>query len=177
MAEERRGENPWIQAPRFPLRLLLVEDSLADAELCLHKLTKSQFEVSCDIVQTKEEFLDRLATTTYDVILSDYRLGPWTGMDALELLREGAHDVPFILVTAALGDQAAIECIEKGAADYVLKEQLDRLPSAISKALDAKARRDDQRLADRSLRESEAKFRALAEAIPTAVFIEQGTQC
>jgi PAS domain S-box-containing protein len=170
-------DNRQSLAPRFPLNLLLVEDNPADAELCLHLLYKSQFEVRCDVVKTAEEFIDRLRATTYDIILSDYALGDWTGMDAFDLLRRGGSDIPFILVTAALGEQKAIECVGLGVTDYVMKDRLDRLPAAISKALEEKGLRDERRRTEQSLRESEAKFRALAEAIPTAVFIEQGTQC
>jgi len=175
MIDER--ENPKSLAPRFPLSVLLVEDNPADAELCLHALDKSQFEIRCDIVKTADDFVDRLRDATYDVILSDYNLGDWTGMDALDLLHKEGCDVPLVLVTAALGDQAAIECVERGVADYVLKDRLDRLPAVISKTLEEKGRRYEQQCADRSLKESEAKFRELAEAIPTAVFIEQGTLC
>jgi PAS domain S-box-containing protein len=175
MADER--ENAKSLAPRFPLSVLLVEDDPADAELCLHTLRKSQLEIQCDVVSTADQFVDALKETTYDVILSDYNLGHWTGMDALDVLRKGGYDIPFVLVTAALGDQTAVECIERGVADYVLKDRLDRLPAAISKALEEKGRRYERQLADRLLKESETSFRALAETIPTAVFIEQGTQC
>jgi len=172
-----KRESPNSSAPRFPLSVLLVEDNPADAELCLRALDKSQFEIRCDLVKTADEFIDRLRDATYDVILSDYNLGNWTGMDALDLLRKEECDVPLILVTAALGDETAIECVERGVADYVLKDRLDRLPAVISKVLEEKGRRYERRCADRSLQENEAKFRALAEAIPTAVFIEQGTLC
>jgi PAS domain S-box-containing protein len=170
-------ESSESLAPRFPLSVLLVEDSPADAELCLHALDKSQFEIRCDVVDTPEEFVSKLRKTTYDVILSDYNLGRWTGMDALDLLRKEGRDIPLVLVTAALGDQTALECVERGAADYVLKDRLDHLPAVISKVLEEKARRCERQCADRSLKESEARFRALAEEIPTAVFVEQGTQC
>ncbi|MGC2330926.1 MAG: PAS domain S-box protein [Candidatus Acidiferrales bacterium] len=173
----RERESSTSLAPGFPLSVLLVEDNPADAELCLHTLDKSQFEIQCDVVTTADEFVRKLKQTTYDVILSDYNLGHWTGMDALELLRRVGYDIPLILVTAALGDQTAVECVERGVADYVLKGRLDRLPAVISKVLEEKGRRCERQSADRSLKENEAKFRALAEAIPTAVFIEQGTQC
>lgn len=170
-------ENAHSLAPRFPLSVLLVEDNPADAELCLLALEKSQFDVQCDLVQTPAEFVRKLKATAYDVILSDYNLGDWTGLDALELLQNEGRDIPFILVTAALGDQGAIECLDRGVTDYLLKDRLDRLPAVVSKALEEKGRRYERECADRWLKENEAKFRALAEAIPTAVFIEQGTRC
>jgi PAS domain S-box-containing protein len=172
-----RNENPQSLAPQFPLNVLLIEDNPADAELCRHALEKSQFEIQCDVVQKPSEFVQKLRDTVYDVILSDYNLGDWNGLEALDLMQKEGRDIPFILVTAALGDQTAVECVERGATDYVLKDRLDRLPAVISKALEAKGRRYERQCADRWLKENEAKFRALAEAIPTAVFIEQGTRC
>jgi PAS domain S-box-containing protein len=169
--------DPQGLAPRFPLSVLLVEDNPADAELCICMLERSRFDLQCDVVKTAEEFIDRLSTRTYDVILSDYNLGHWTGMDALELLHKDGADIPFILVTGALGDETAVECVGRGVTDYVLKDRLERLPTAISRALEERGQREERRQAERSLKESEAKFRALAEGIPTAVFIEQGTQC
>ena len=170
-------ENARILAPQFPLNVLLIEDNPADAELCLHALEKTQYEIQCDVVQTASEFVQKLKETVYDIILSDYNLGDWNGLDALELLQKEGRDIPFVLVTGALGDEAAIECLERGVSDYVLKDRLDRLPAAISKVLEDRGRRYERECADRWLKENEAKFRALAEAIPTGVFIEQGTRC
>jgi PAS domain S-box-containing protein len=164
-------------APRFPLSLLLVEDNPADAELCLEFLDRAQFDIRSDVVTTAKEFVDRTSTTDYDIIVADYNLGCWTGMDALDLLNQQGRDIPFILLTAALGDQTAVECMQRGIADYVLKNRMDLLPVAIYRALEQKALRNERRQSARSLEESDAKFRALAEAIPTAVFVEQGTRC
>ena len=164
-------------APRFPLSVFLVEDNAADAELCVELLLKAQFGVQFDVADTAKEFVELLRTKNYDVILADYHLEYWTGMDALDLLHKEGRDIPFILVTGALGDQRAVECIERGISDYVLKDRMERLPSAIHRALEQKALRSERQQAERSLEESEAKFRALADAIPTAVFVEQGTRC
>jgi PAS domain S-box-containing protein len=159
------------------LRVLLVEDNPNDAQLCLRVLRKSIPDVRCEVVSTPDEFVEHLRSATFDVILADYALGNWTGMDALTFLHKENGDVPFILVTGALGDQTAVECMKSGMADYILKDRLDRLPVAISRALQDKARRDMLQRAKQSLEDSEAKFRALAEATPAATFIEQGTRC
>ena len=164
-------------APKLPLAVLLVEDNHDDAELCLRVLRRSEFDLQVDLVSTVAEFESCLRATSYDVVLADYNLGSWTGMDALELLRQGGYDTPLILVTGALGDQKAVECVKNGAADFVLKDRMERLPITISKAVDERASRLERQQAQRRVEESEAKFRALADAIPTAVFIEQGTQC
>ncbi len=154
-----------------------LEDNPDDAALCQRVLRRSQFELQFDVVSTRDKFIERLQATTYDVILADYNLGSWTGMEALELLRQRECDIPFILVTGALGDQRTVECIKNGATDFILKDRMERLPIAISRALDERASRLERQQAQRSVEENEAKFRALAEAIATAVFIEQGTRC
>jgi PAS domain S-box-containing protein len=164
-------------APRFPLSVLFVEDNPDDVEISLRVLTRAQLEVRYDVVSTRQEFLSKIRTSYYDVILADYNLGPWTGLEAFELMLQERHDVPFILVTGALGDQKAIECVKRGVTDYILKDQLDRLPVAISRAQEERFLRNEHLRSQAALEESEAKFRALADAIPMATFIEQSTHC
>jgi PAS domain S-box-containing protein len=172
-----RAEEPTILAPKLPLSILLLEDNPDDAELCLRILRKAQLDLSFDVAKTREEFASRLKATGYDIVLADYNLGPWTGMDALHFLREKGYRSPVILVTGALGEQRAVECIKDGIADYILKDRLERLPIAILRAVEEEGLRAERERVERALRESEAKFRTLAEAIPAAIFIEEGTRC
>src|SRR5882762_5610354 len=146
-------------AKNHPWNVLLVEDSADDAELCLRALRKAQSEVRCDVVKTPEEFSDRLHANTYDIVLADYALGMWTGVDALNIMRNKGQEIPFILVTGAIGEQEAVECIKRGMADYILKDRLERLPVAILRALEQKGLRDERQRAEQSLRESEEQFR------------------
>ena len=159
------------------LRILLVEDNADDAELCTLHLKKANKDIHIDVVSTPDTFASRLHEDAYDVVLSDYALGSWTGLDVLNQLRSERHDIPFILVTGALGEERAVECMRNGVSDYVLKGRLERLPVAIRKALDEKRLRREREHAELSLQESEAKFRALAESLPAATFIQQGTHC
>jgi two-component system cell cycle sensor histidine kinase/response regulator CckA len=140
-------------------------------------LKNAQLEICFDVVKTPEEFVTRLRTAAYDIILADYALGQWTGVDALNLLREEGQDIPFILVTGALGEEKAVECIKIGMADYILKDRLTRLPVAILRALEEKASREERQRAEGLLQDSEVKFRTLAEALPSATFVEQDTCC
>jgi PAS domain S-box-containing protein len=175
MASERE-RRPTL-APKFPLRALIIEDNAVDAELCIEFLSVAQFEVTVDVTHTPKEFVQYLQTGSYDVILADYNLGSWTGMDAFDLLREEGCDIPFILLTAALGDATAVECMKRGIADYVLKDRLERLPVSIYRALEQKATSNERRRSERTVDETEAKFRALADMSNEAVFIEQGGRC
>lgn len=118
------------------LRVLLVKDNPLDAELVLAELRHGGFEVECDLVQTDEEFLERVRAGAYEVVLADYSLPQWSGMEALRMLRREGLDVPLILVSGSLGEVTAVECIKQGATDYVLKDALARLPVSVRRALE-----------------------------------------
>jgi signal transduction histidine kinase len=130
---------------------LLVEDNLADSELVLRELRRGGFEVTCDVVQTADQFRQKLQTTTPDVVLADYNLGSWRGMEALDILRSAGLDIPLILVSGAVGDVTAVECIKQGATDYVLKDSLTRLPASVRRALQERKEREDRRHAEADL--------------------------
>jgi len=133
------------------LSVLLVEDSASDVELTLNELRRGGFEVSVDVVQTAEDFASCLRSGSYDVVLTDYNLPQWTGIEALELLRQEGQDIPLILVSGALPDVTAVNCIKEGAGDYILKDRLARLPAAVRSALQKKKLRDDREHAQRDL--------------------------
>ncbi len=133
------------------LQVLLVEDSASDAELVLRALKKNGFEVSSAVAQTAEEFLAMVKKNPPDVVLADYNLGQWRGLEAVDLLCREGLDIPVIMVTGALGDTLAVECIRQGATDYVLKDSLPRLPEAVRRALREKKERDMRRQAERNL--------------------------
>jgi signal transduction histidine kinase len=136
------------------LRVLLVEDEPADAELTLRALRQGGFEASADIAQTAEEFTALVRKNCYDVILADYKLPNWNGMESVGLLRRGGLDVPVILVTGALGELTAVECIKQGAADYVLKDHLARLPDSVRRAVREKELRQDHKQGQEELARS-----------------------
>lgn len=136
---------------RHKLEALILEDSVADAELLGHELLRSGFDASVCVVQTADQFHSSLKQTLPDIILADYNLGEWRGMDALEILREHCLDIPLILVSGALGDETAVECIKQGATDYVLKDKLGRLPTAIHRALLEKRLRLERKEAETNL--------------------------
>jgi PAS domain S-box-containing protein len=172
------AESTVSLAPKFPLSVLLVENNPVDAQTYLDFLTGAQFDLTADVAHTPEEFVEKLQMSNYDIILADYHMGSaWTGMDALDLLQEEGRDIPFILLTAPMGDQIAVDYMKSGLADYILKDRLDRLPVAIYRALEQRAARKEQLRAEHALEQTETKFRALADLMPSAVFLQQGTQC
>jgi DNA-binding response OmpR family regulator len=136
------------------LRVLLVEDEPADVELVLRALTQAGFEARSDVAKTAAEFNDLVRKNSYDLILADYKLPDWNGMESVEILRGEGLDIPVILVSGALGELTAVECIKQGAADYVLKDHLARLPDAVRRAMREKKLREDHQQAQRELARS-----------------------
>jgi CheY-like chemotaxis protein len=116
-----------------PLHVMLIENSTADAELNLHELAHAGFQCRPRIISTRAEFLEQLGRFPFDIVLADYRLPGWTGMDAFTAMRQAGRDVPFILVTGILGEEIAVECIKQGVTDYVLKDHLPRLPLVVAR--------------------------------------------
>ena len=176
MSDESKIHSTSL-APQFPVNVLIVDDNPDDAELCVRALRKEQFDVTYKVISKSAEFVEQLGAENFDVILCDYNLGPWNGVEALQILQRMDCEIPFILVTGALGEAKAVECFKHGLTDYVLKDRLERLPVAVFRALEESATRHEGRQAERQLRVSESMLRALSNAIPTAVFIEQRTQC
>jgi len=147
-----------------PIRVLIADDSQADVELALLGLERAGIRAVADIVETAEEFRARLESGTYDVVLSDYRMPGWTGLDALRLIKEAGLDTPLILITGTLGDENAVDCVKLGVADYVLKQNLTRLPLAVQRAMKDARDGAERRATVERLRESEERHRTLTEA-------------
>jgi DNA-binding NtrC family response regulator len=157
----RRGfETAFVTG--HPLRVLMVEDCPADAELCLHALRRHGYNVRADIVSRPDDFTQRLSKAVYDVVLSDFQLPDWSGMDALEQLKRLEQDIPFILVTGALDDVTPAKMIDKGADDYVLKGQLSRLPLTVRRVLREKRLLEERK---RAAEERERLIRKLQETL------------
>jgi signal transduction histidine kinase len=118
------------------LRVLLIEDSPSDAEIEIAELRRAGFDVAADVVDSREQVRDRLGKNPYDIILADYSLPNFRGMDGLDIVRESGLTTPLILVTGALNSETAVECVKQGAMDYVLKDHLARLPISVRRALE-----------------------------------------
>ena len=151
-------------APAQPrtIRVLILEDVPVDAELMLHELRRAGFAPEWVRVDTETDYLARL-DESLDVILADYRLPQFDALGALYHLKEAGLDIPFIIVSGAISEEAAVASMKEGAADYLLKDRMARLGQAVARAIEEKERRAEKERAERALRESEEKFRLLVD--------------
>ena len=154
---------------REPLRVLQVEDSESDAALIVRALEKARFQVEWERVEDAAGMRAALAERAWDVIIADYHLPQFDAPAALAILRDSGLDIPFIVVSAIMGEDTAVEMMKAGAHDYLLKDKLARLAPAVERELrDAESRRERRR-AEEALAASEARFRALLESAPQGV--------
>lgn len=147
------------------LRILVVEDDPLDAELVAHAIRAGGREFEWRRVDTPDHFKGELAEFNPDVIVSDYRMPRFSGADALRLAKAAAPETPFLIVTGSINEETAVECMKAGAADYVLKERLARLPLAIDAALQAQQQRRAHRLAEELTHIQAAALSAAANGI------------
>lgn len=144
--------------------MLMLEDTLTDAELAEHELHKAGIDFTSLRVDTRDAFIRALEDFRPDIILSDFRLPDFDGIAALEIVRRDYPGVPVIMVTGAFSDVDAVELLAAGAKDYILKDRLARLAPAVRRALAAEQLAAARRAAEQALRESEEKFRSLVES-------------
>ena len=153
-----------------PLRLLLVEDSRADAELLVSVLKRTGYSVSYEWVESQDAFCQQIGKP-YDAILCDHNLLNWTGMDALAIARNSFHSIPFIVVTGTIGEEAVAEYLKQGAADYVLKCRLERLPLVLSRALTEKAKADENAQLHEAVLCAKQEWELTFDAVTDAVMV------
>jgi PAS domain S-box-containing protein len=145
-----------------PIRVLLVEDNPGDAELVALQLLRAGFVPECHRVETASEYLRHLDEGP-DIILADARLPQFDGLIALDLLRERALDIPFILISGVVSEDLAVDAMKRGACDYLLKDRLTRLGEAVRSALEGKRLRQERARATEALRVSEERYRFISE--------------
>jgi signal transduction histidine kinase len=129
-------QSPQNGSGHKRLHVLLIEDAPSDAEIQIDELRRGGFDVTADVVETGHQVREHLGKNSYDVILADYSLPNFRGMDTLEVLREKKLNTPLILVTGALNSETAVECVKQGAVDYVMKDNLARLVLCVRRALE-----------------------------------------
>jgi len=152
------------------LRVLIVEDSEDDAELSLRELRRGGYDPAFERVESAVAMRAALEAGGWDLVVSDYHLPQFSAPDALAVLKQSGLDVPFIVVSGFIGEEAAVEILLAGAHDFIVKTKLARLLPAIQRELREAADRRERRRVAAALRESEAHYRAMLEALPDTMF-------
>jgi CheY-like chemotaxis protein len=151
-----------LQEERFmgqPLRILLVEDSEDDAELLLRQLRKGGYAPTSRRVASEEQMTAVLTDEPWDIIISDYVMPGFGGLEALALFREKGLDIPFIIVSGHIGEDLAVAAMQAGADDYLMKDRLARTAPAVDRALRQAAIRRARKQAEEQLAASERQLR------------------
>lgn len=156
------------EASSSPLNVLIIEDVPEDVELIVLTLEAAQILFTYDATTIASQCQMLLSTQIYDAVLSDYRLPDLNGLQVFEMLKASKQDIPFILVTGSLGEEAAVECIKAGMTDYVLKDRLFRLPTVLKRALQEFELRRQQKAAIAQI-ERQAKRETIVNRIVQAM--------
>ena len=150
------------------LKFLILEDNPFDVEMLQRLLIKSYPGNELKIVMSENDYVQSLETFRPDVILADNSLPQFNATAALRILKERKEEIPFILITGTVSEEFAAETIRAGADDYILKDRLTRLPSAIDRAIQLHQTRRDQQAAIQKVIEREVAYRTLIERITDA---------
>jgi len=150
------------------IRLLVIDDSEADAELILRELTRQGFEIVHERVETEETLVEALRKP-WDVIISDFSMPQYDGLKAFEVVTQYASDVPFVFVSGVLGEERAVAAMRAGAKDYVLKGKLERLGPVVSRELAEAVSRRERIAVERALQIEERRYRSIFDSAAIAL--------
>ena len=168
-----------INSEQTTLKILSLEDSVNDFEMICARLENEGYDLNIVRVDTESEFTRLLKFNRYDIILADYNLPSFDAFDALKIAKEICPDAPFICISGSIGEILAIELLKQGAVDYVLKDRMERLPSAVKRALDEAREKEENNQVKRSLEKSEEKYRTIFENVQDVFYQTdmKGTIC
>jgi PAS domain S-box-containing protein len=153
-----------------PLRLLLVEDSKDDADLLVRSLKESGYEPHHHRVQNAREMSAALSNGIWDIVLSDFSLPEFSGIEAFGLLKRSGKDIPFIIISGTVGEEQAVEVMRAGVNDYIMKGKLARLGPAIDRELREAEERRHRRDVEKALKVSEERLAFLLETMPLMIY-------
>jgi PAS domain S-box-containing protein len=152
------------------LNILILEDIPIDAEMIDRELRNANIEHHTRRVASKSKFLKELEASSPDVVLADYSLPQFSGLEALKIVRERGTKIPFILVTGMKNEEIAVECLKEGADDYILKSSLRRLPGAIQNALEKRRAEWENERLEEELQRSQKQIFTIFDSITDAFF-------
>lgn len=152
-----------------PVRILFVEDLPSDVEFARRELTNEGINFESIVVETEPDFRRALKEFKPGIVVSDYSMPEFDGMSALNITRAQADYIPFIVLTGSMNEETAVKCMKAGANDYVIKEQIKRLPFAILEALEHKKSRDEKEYMQTRLRETMEEYRELINGMTETV--------
>jgi len=152
-----------------PLRVLMVEDSEKDAGLIIRRLQQGGYDPAPERVDTADAMRTALAQPDWDIVLADYHMPRFSAPAALEILKASGLDLPFIVVSGAIGEDQAVAMMKAGAHDYVMKHNLDRLAPAVAREIGEAQGRRERRRAGEALLKSEATLSSILRAAPIGI--------
>jgi PAS domain S-box-containing protein len=152
------------------LRILVVEDRPADAELVLEALRRGGLAVEATIVDSEAAFTAEIGSGI-DLVLADYAMPRFGALAALRILKDRALDIPLVIVSGTISEEIAVECMRLGAADYLLKDRLGRLATAVGQAIERRDSERDRRSAEAAARERDELLRAVYESSTDAILV------
>lgn len=155
-----------------PLNVLIIEDSESDTMLVLYELRFGGFNPIWQRVQTAQELHAAFDNSTWDVIISDYRLPEFNAPAALEIVKQSQKDIPFILVSGAIGEVLAVEMMKAGAHDYVMKDNLSRLPEAVRREVRDARVRAERKQVQAELENQRIFLRQVFDLVPNSIFVK-----
>src|SRR5215216_228847 len=154
-----------------PLHVLVIEDSEADTELLLRELRRGGYAAEFQRADSEETMLAALEAKPWDIVIADFVVPGFGGMEALKLLRDRGLETPFLIVSGHIGEDIAVSAMRAGANDYLMKDRMARLVPAVERALAQAAIRNAHKRANEALCDSEERFRQLAEHVGAAFFM------
>ena len=156
-------------SPKNPLKILFIEDLPSDVDLAVLELRKEKIIFEYTTVCTRMDLIKALKKFRPDIIISDYMMPAFNGLQALKEVKEFDPEIPFILCTGSINEETAVECIKAGARDYVIKEHMTRLPFAVKEVLEQNRIQSEKRAAELLLKENKEKLQSIFSVAPVGI--------